>query len=290
MVYLFSNYHCVISGKNKTEILPFVKYEVAGVENEISLITSFCEGESFGINFYDLLNKCVKCKNICVACVGCDKFIFLFKPSAPCKQCVNFLWGKKNVCVTVGSEICIFVDGEMWGSYTCCDVEYNHFEICGENLIVYFSGVRKFLCVLEEEKIAWANYFDEQNLQDGEKYFMGKQLDFLSHGKVCHIKDNSVETYCAYTDNNDLNLCEEFVPFVFLDCVIAGNFSYCKNLLCDDLKNDDVDFTAYFGEIDLYFCLTGNVFAVFKKNTLTGIYKFEVENKVVTNIVNLLEV
>ncbi|MCQ2565017.1 MAG: hypothetical protein MJ152_04095 [Clostridia bacterium] len=158
MVYLFSNYHCVICGKNKTEILPFVKYEVAGVENEISLITSFCEGESFAINFYDLLNKCVKCKNVCVACVGCDKFIFLFKPSTPCKQCVNFLWGKKNVCVTVGSEICIFVDGEMWGSYACCDVEYNHFEICGENLLVYFSGVRKFLCVLEEEKIAWAKF------------------------------------------------------------------------------------------------------------------------------------
>ncbi len=290
MVYLFSSYHCVISGKCKVEIFPFVKYEVTGVENEISVVTPFCENGSFAVNFYDLLNKCVKCKNVQVATVGNDRYIFILKTPSPCTQCINFLWGKKNVCVTVADEVCVVVDGEVWGSFACTSVEYDCFEIVGDNCLIYFAGKRKFLCVLGQSKVEWANYYDEQNLNETEKYFMGKQFDFLAHGKVCHIKDNTVETYSAYTDNSDLNLCEEFVPFVFLDCVIASNFSYCKNLLCDDLKNDDIDYVAYFGQIDFYLCLSYNVFAAFKKNTLTGIYKFEVDTNVVTNIVNLLEV
>lgn len=290
MVYLISNFHCVISGKCKTEVLPFVKYEVCSVENEISVVTPFCEGESFAVNFYDVLNKFVKCAFVQTVCVGTDKFIFILQGQSSCRQCINFLWQNKNVCVCVADEILVVVDGEIWGNFACGGIAYSHYEIEGENCFVYFSGKRKFLCVLGKTKVEWANFCDEQNFGENEKYFMARCNDFLAHGQVCHVKDNTLETYCVYTDNNDLNLCEEFVPFVFLDCVVAHNFDYCKNLLCDDLKNDEIDYSAYFGQIDFYFCLSYNVFAVFKKNTLTGIYKFEVDSTVVTNIINLLEV
>ena len=76
-----------------------------------------------------------------------------------------------------------------------------------------------------------------------------------------------MENYLVYLDNYDLNLKEKFLPFVFLDCVLAGNFKYCNNLLCEDVKQEkDEDIKEFFPQFDWFYPLEDKTFALIKKN------------------------
>ena len=75
---------------------------------------------------------------------------------------------------------------------------------------------------------------------------------------------------------------------MFLDCVKAGNLKYANQLLTEELKQKDVNnIKNFFPEFDCYTCISQNEFFVFKKNTLAGIYKFEIINLEISNITQL---
>ena len=81
-------------------------------------------------------------------------------------------------------------------------------------------------------------------------------------------------------------LKEQFVSCVFLDCLKAGNYNYCNNLLGESLKQESVtNIKNFFCEFDFVYPLEENVFALIQKNTLSGIYKFEVLNSKIENII-----
>jgi hypothetical protein len=73
-----------------------------------------------------------------------------------------------------------------------------------------------------------------------------------------------------------------------VDCLLAGNYKYCNHLLSENLKQDKAEnIKEFFCKFDFAFLLEENTFAMMKKNTLAGIYKFEVDNLEISNIVEL---
>ena len=131
----------------------------------------------------------------------------------------------------------------------------------------------------------FSSYYDEVNIDSDERFFMCRLFDSLNHGMVCRIKEGMVEKYCVYLDDEDLLLKPCFVPIVFLDCVLASNFSYCNNLLCDKLKiKEKQQIKNFFPTFDFVYPIDETTVILANKNTLAGIYEFEVENSLIKNI------
>ena len=166
------------------------------------------------------------------------------------------------------------------------NLKYSHYEIDGEFCFVYFVGKRNFVAILKGDELCFADYYDECNINENEKYFMRKLHDSLNHGRVCEIKEGKQSTYLVYLDNDEMNLKSEFLPCVFLDCVQAGNIKYLKNLLCEDLcKVESVE--NFFPEFDMCFQVKEDIVILTKKNTLAGVFKFEIDNCKIVNIIPL---
>ena len=91
-----------------------------------------------------------------------------------------------------------------------------------------------------------------------------------------------------YLDEHELRLKSSFVPHVFLDCVLAKNFKYCNELLDEKIKQgkpEDIGF--FFPEFNLFYSINEITFVLINKNALAGIYKFEVNNNCITNILQV---
>jgi hypothetical protein len=162
---------------------------------------------------------------------------------------------------------------------------YSHFEIKNDMCFIYFSGKRSFVTVIKEDEICFSNYYDECNISEDEMLFMCKLNDTLNHGLVFKIKGKETEKYLVYLDNEELNLKSEFLPFVFLDCLMAENYKYCKNLLCEEMQIDNEKKTKnFFNSFDFYYPINNHKFILINKNTLAGIYDFEIENNKISNI------
>jgi hypothetical protein len=95
-----------------------------------------------------------------------------------------------------------------------------------------------------------------------------------------------MEEYLVYLDDEKLNLKEEFVSFVFLDCVKAKNFKYANELLCDNLKlENEKEIEKFFPEFDYFYPAQKNSFILINKNTLAGIFEFNIHNNLILNII-----
>lgn len=189
--------------------------------------------------------------------------------------------------INLSSWLRITKNGELLCEEKVENLSYSHFELIGNFCLIYFVGERNFLVILNKDEICCATYYDECNITEKEKCFMCKLNDSLNHGNVFKIEDGKFETYLVYLDDNELNLKSDFVAFVFLDCVIAGNFKYCNNLLCDSLKmENEKDIEKFFPNADYFYPIEENVFVLFKKNTLAGIFEFEIVNSQIYNIKN----
>ena len=199
-----------------------------------------------------------------------------------------FKFKNREVQVNLSSELKITIDGECICDKTVENLNFSHFEFFGDICLIYFSGKRNFVVAIKNESCVFADYYDECNISENEKYFMCKQKDSLNHGIVCEIKNNQVNSYLVYLDDEELNLKEEFVANVFLDCVVAGNNIYCKHLLSDELCQVD-NINQFFPEFDNFFQIQDNTYFLTQKNTLAGIFKFVVENNKISNIIPLLQ-
>ena len=168
------------------------------------------------------------------------------------------------------------------------DISYSHFEHDGEFLLIYFEGKRNFIVVIYKNQLKCASFYDECNINKSEKLFLCKLKDCLNHGRVFKIANNYFEEYLVYLDEFELNLKHRFVVAVFLDCLLAKNFKYCNNLLCEDIKQkESKNIELFFPSFDYYFEADENVYILIKKNALAGIYKFEINNLTITNIIQL---
>ncbi len=283
MKYLISKFHCVVYGEEKYELFPNVKYTVERCDNEPILVVGFNSEIPFAINLND---ECIK-QQVTKVCRGRDTYYFLNAQYCMPTSISNFKYANQQINVSVSTELIINVDGETILSKKVTNITYSHYEVIGDNCIIYFEGIRKFVCIIKEKQVLFSNYYDEINVDGEDRYFMHRCCDSLDHGIVCAIQDKKVDNYPIYLDDNELNMKEKFTCSVFLDCVRAGNLKYCKSLLDDDLSiQDEKKIKDFFPIFDDFYLLNENEAVLFEKDTLAGICEFEVKNSKIINIIN----
>ncbi len=261
-----------------TTILPNVKYKIDNFKNESFIV--------FSNNTLPFVFDFTPNENVLVVKNGLDIFYFLI-PTYFCNQTARINYKNKDLFINLGKDINLSYEGENILNLQNLNLTYSHYEIIGDLCLLYFNGNRNYIIILKDTEILFCGYYDEYNFEQDEKYFMCKLYDSLNHGKVIHIKDKQFESYLVYLDDEELNLKDEFVACVFLDCVLVGNFKYCNELLSDNIKLEDPKkIKLFFEEFDFYYPINSCEFILIKKNTLAGIYKFEIENCKIINITN----
>ncbi len=199
----------------------------------------------------------------------------------------NFSYLNKIMTISIHEELVISYDGEIVFRDKVDQLEYSHIEKMGEMCMIYFVGERNYIVAFKKEELLFASYFDEYNEENNEKYFMCKLYDVMNHGRVYHISKN-FEKYLVYLDDEDMEMREEFVGTVFLDCIMAENYKYANQLLSRDITQEDPKVLKdFFPEFDDYYRLDEEKYLLMKKNTLSGIYKFELIDKSISNIIEL---
>ena len=281
MNYLVSVFDCVLFGEKQIEIKANAKYKLSDLLQEELIVFPV----SSGIPFLFCLKR--TSKNVLKVKSGNDIYFFLFPNLNNESMVTEFNYGAKRVFVSVSNKINISINGELVCEKNVENLKYSHFEILGELCLIYFEGERNYLVVLKEKTLCFANYYDEYNLANNEKYFMTKLNDSLNHGLVCHIKDKKFDSYLVYLDDEDLCLKDEFIPFVFLDCVKAKNYLYANFLLSEELKLEETKQVAeFFPDFDWFYPIENNKFILINKNTLAGVFEFVVDNNKISNIIH----
>lgn len=280
MNYLISRFDGFIVEDKIQEIYRNVQYLVKNVDNPFLLCNK--NGEEFR-----LIELKSEDKNILAIKHKSNTYYILSPTKRNNCSCVSFEFENKHISISISSSLQVVVDGKIEFYEDVEGIAYSSFEIVSKFCVVYFVGARNYMLILEKDKVVVASYYDECNIKDKERFFMYRLNDSLNHGRVFHINEQKVENYLVYLDDYDLNLNSRFVAHVFLDCVKAGNFKYCNNLLCEDLKQKkEENIKEFFLEFDAFCELEENEFALIKKNTLAGIYKFEIDNALIQNIIS----
>ncbi len=280
MNYLISTFNCDIFDKSMVTILANVKYKIKNFEHDV-IVFPHNNSCPFVFSKRNKNNNCVKVK------LGEDTYYFLFSKQSNDVFFTHFTFKSQTISITISNKIIITSNGKLICEKNVENIRFSHYEIDGDVCLIYFEGVRNFVAILKGSDLVFAEYYDECNFHKDEKFFMSKLNDSLNHGLVCHVEKSKVESYLVYLDDEELKLKEEFVPFVFLDCVKSKNFIYANSLLSDELKLDDAKQIANFiPEFDWFYPASENKFVLIKKNTLAGILDFVIDKSIV-NIVNL---
>ena len=280
MNYLVPLFDGLMVSKESYNINKNVKYEI---ENDklASVIFSY---ENILPFVFDLKKES---KNVLKVKVLADNYFFLFPQTCCNNFCFKLDLKGNEILINLSNSLLVSINGNVLLNKDVDSLTFYNYEMFGSLCLIYFSGKRNFLLVIKDKEVCFADYYDECNLQDNEKVFMCKLNDCLNHGRVFHIKDNTFESYLVYLDNEELNLKNDLVAFVFLDCLLAENFKYCNELLSTEIKlQEENKVKEFFPEFDYYYPVSNEEFILIKKNTLAGIYKFEIDNKSICNIVN----
>lgn len=282
MNYLVSVFDCVVTGEQNFSVLKNVKYKL--IDYNEKALTVISKQNIFPFVF-DLSDKC---KNIIKVKHKTDNYYFLLPTFYNDCFCTKINYKSKDVIISISSKITITLEGNIICESFVENVTYSHYETIGDLCLIYFCGVRNYLVVIKENELCFANYYDECNVNENEKYFMCKLYDSLNHGLVCEIKNKECTSYLVYLDNEEMNLKQDFVCHVFLDCVKATNYKYCNELLNENLKvKDEKIIGSFFPQFDYFYPLEENVFVLINKNALAGIYSFEIDNNKISNIITL---
>lgn len=288
MNYLISRFACIIKGKEELKLKPMAKYCFDDISDETYIVFSELGEIAYAINFYSLIYLNATNKYVLKFEYGKDTYLILTQTSELKPFVTSIKYLSTDVIVSLSSELDISISGECVLNRKLYDIKYSHFEIEGNILIIYFTGKRNYVVVIDNKKLKFDSYYDECNVEKDEKYFMCKCYDIINHGSVCHIKDKEVETYLVYLDDFELKLKREFVACVFLDCVRVKNYKYANSMLDSEIANDDANnIGKFFPQFDNYYIIDNNLTALINKNTLAGIYKFEIENLSIRNIVEI---
>jgi len=216
-----------------------------------------------------------------------DEYIFLFRKNNFISFVTEIKYLNMSVFIACGEKVVISSNSKVLIEKEV-KASFSHYEVTNNLCLIYFKGNRNFIVVLDKENVKCATYYDEFNRDKNEIYIMSKCCDSLNHGKVIHINNGKFEDYLVYLDDNDLNLKPEFVSNIFIDCVQSGNLKYANNLLSEELKQKDCNnIIKFFSPFDYSFFIEENICILLEKNTLSGVFKFEIENCKIANIIKI---
>ena len=278
MNYLISSFNGYIVNDTFTEIQAGVKYKLFNAECNVLIVSESC-----ALPFVFNINK--ESENVLKVKHEYNNYYILFSQTYCNLFTYNFKYKNRNVAISISSKLNIVLDDVLICEKDVEKLSFSHYEIIGDLCVVYFVGKRNYVVVIKEDKVELASYYDECNMKDDEKYFMQRLNDSLNHGIVYHIKNKEFSQYLVYLDDEELKLKDEFVGMVFLDCILAGNLKYCNELLADNIKlKDENGIKLFFPEFDFYFIIESNKFILTKKNTLAGVYNFDIQNGKIINV------
>lgn len=282
MNYLVPMFDCVAYGKNVVDLKAYVKYKFHFDNDEKVILWNKCGNCSILIDFNEQNKSLLKVK------YKFDTYHFLFNNFENSPFFTSWKLNNKILSLSVARELIISIDGEVICKELVNNLCYSHYEILNNICYVYFEGKRNYVVAIKSDKVLFATYYDECNIKHEAKYFMCRLNDSLNHGKVYEITGENFTSFLVYLDDEALNLKSEFVSLVFLDCLMAGNLKYCNNLLCDNLKmQDESNISHFFEDFDFIFPIDETTVILLKKNTLAGIYSFEIKDNLIYNITNL---
>ena len=287
MIYLFSKVPFCINCFNK--VILFERnlfYQLDRFSDKNFLV--FAEGcypQYISLNFD---NNLTMNSILNVVKHGRDVYLFLNFKKIVCPQFVQFKCGNLSINISISNTLNICVDGEnLIDEEIDFSLKYSHYEQVLEYTLLYFTGEKNYIVALKNKECVYNSFYDEVNVDQQNRTFLTRKKDALNHGIIFKIENKSHEKYTVYLDDNPLNMKSEFTHLIFLDCLLVSNFKYCNNLLAGDLKQkDEKNIKIFFKEFDYYIPFENIVFT-FKKNTLSGVYKFEIKNFEIENIINL---
>jgi len=278
MNYLVSTFDCSVFDGEIHNIIANAKYCFQFEKTSLIVFPNH-QSIPFVINFSKQNQNLLK-----VDYAG-DSFYFLFCEKFSRFFAINFKFNSSEIQITLFNKLCIAIDGELKSEENVENLTFSHYEIFNGCCLIYFNGVRDYVVVIKDKEICFSSYYDECNSSENEKYFMCKTFDILNHGNVFHINNTGFNNYLVYLDEEKLEMKKEFVAFVFLDCAKVKNYSYCNKLLCSELKlENEKDIEKFFPQFDSFYPLSERGFALINKNTLAGIFEFDVKDNEIYNI------
>ena len=238
MIYLVSNFPCVIGGKENFKIDKNVRYCVENVDNVPYIVYPMDKSLPFSISFMDILNN-LPHENASKVEIGHNQYIFLKANCWLSPSFTEFKYLNYDVSITLSQTLDIQVNGETLCNNDVENIIYSHYELINSFCVIFFKGKRNYFVVIEGKSLKSADYYDEINTEKDELYFLTRVCDSLNHGKVRHIKNKTYEEYNVYLDGGEINISNNLKHLVFLDCLKIGNFNYCNSLLSDSIKQED---------------------------------------------------
>ncbi len=186
--------------------------------------------------------------------------------------------------VSLNDRLIVSVDGQKIFEGEVEGISYLGYENFDKHIVIYFEGARNFVVIIKDKKLLWADYYDEINT--GKELYLLKRLnDNINHGKVACIKAGKFKSFLVYLDNLEINLQPKFMPLIFLDLYLAGNYKYCNNLLSNELHQQNARaLSSFLPEFDFYFPFNFCEMALIKNRALVAKVKFECADKI-TNII-----
>ncbi len=237
------------------------------------------------LNFQSLLDLTKPNENLLCVPINADMYCFLFRSPKGCGDIADISFKGKHFLVSLIKGIKITESGNVVCDLDVDNVEYSQYEEMGNMMLVYFKGIRNYIIVLKDSVVEFCGYIDEFNIKEDERYFLERQYDSINHGRVCHISKGSCEKYLVYLDDNALNIKEEFVATVFLDCVKVKNFGYARQLTNIDFDEDAA--FSFFPEFDFFYPITSKKVVLINKNALAGIFEFDIKDCKIDNIIQI---
>ncbi len=280
MRYIIPRFDCVLCCDQNIVLYKNVQYSCENVDNKNFIVFGKNNEIPFYFNF-----GCLSSANVEKVIYKNNEYYFLNSNTNSNQGMYQFKYQNKQLCVALFENLVVSIDGETIFYEPVENINYSHYEIKNQHCFIYFSGKRNYVVVISASEVKVATYYDEVNVKENEHFYMCRLNDSLNHGKVFHIKDKTFEDYLVYLDDFDLNLKSNFVACVFLDCLLAGNLNYANELLNADLKQDNKEnLSKFFPKFDYFFPINESEVILMKKNTLAGIYSFEINDCKITNI------
>lgn len=283
MNYLIVKKDCVFL-ENKLILYSGAKYILEEIDNKEHLLISKDSGEVFCLNFYEVIYKNKKYSFVENLKVDKDNYIVVSLSKDYLTHNFQLEVFKKNLSVFITDKISINFNNEILNIEKENNVLFSCIEYFGKIAIVFFEGERNFAIVIKEDEILFSNYYDEINIGKENCTLMSKHKDSLNHGTVVNIEKDQFESYLVYLDNYDLNLKSQFCICVFLDCILSGNFVYIKNLLNENLKNEQDSLKEFLVDIKEFYPIEPTKSFVIKKDARLDILEFDIDNLQIQNI------
>lgn len=278
MKYLIPLFDCYMFNGEFVKLKANVKYKLFETENSYCLIIS---NNSYYV--FDIKNTS---EQILEVEFKKNTFYFLLPKNENIVSLNRIKYLSGELTISLSNKLIISFNEEVLYNKDVNNLCYSHSETYNDFCLVFFEGARNFVVIIKDKEVCFASYYDECNKDDNEIYFMCKKMDSLNHGEVAHIADNIFDKYLVYLDNEEMCLKDEFIPMVFLDCVLAKNFKYCNALLSESLRmENEKQIEEFFPEFTSFFAISSSEFILINKNTLAGIFEFSILDSKINNII-----